>query len=139
MVGSSRNSTGLVQQRGDEFHLHAFAQGEFADLTLSLSDAEQFGHFGDGAFDARVGDAVDAGVEFEGFAGGQIPPELVLLAEQQRELAAVTVFAFPRHIAQHRASPPVGYSRPASILSVVVLPAPFGPRKPTSSPGLDGS
>ena len=34
-----------------------------------------------------------------------------------------------------RASPPVGWSRPESILSVVVLPAPFGPRKPTRSPG----
>src|SRR2546430_15780669 len=34
-----------------------------------------------------------------------------------------------------RASPLVGYSRPESIFSVVVLPAPFGPRKPTTSPG----
>ena len=33
-----------------------------------------------------------------------------------------------------RASPAVGYSRPDSILSVVVLPAPLGPRKPTTSP-----
>src|SRR6184192_4032949 len=31
--------------------------------------------------------------------------------------------------------PPVGWSRPVSILSVVVFPAPFGPRKPTISPG----
>src|SRR5213596_992215 len=31
--------------------------------------------------------------------------------------------------------PLVGYSRPASILSVVVLPAPFGPRNATISPG----
>src|SRR5919109_3843224 len=32
-------------------------------------------------------------------------------------------------------SPLVGYSKPESILSVVVLPAPLGPRKPTISPG----
>src|SRR2546425_2022353 len=32
-------------------------------------------------------------------------------------------------------SPDVGKSRPDSIFSVVVLPAPFGPRKPTTSPG----
>src|SRR5207249_5201723 len=32
------------------------------------------------------------------------------------------------------AVPLVGYSRPESIFSVVVLPAPFGPRNPTSSP-----
>src|SRR2546429_5523832 len=31
--------------------------------------------------------------------------------------------------------PLVGYSSPASILSVVVLPAPLGPRNPTISPG----
>src|SRR4249920_1234609 len=33
-----------------------------------------------------------------------------------------------------RASPPLTYRRPDSIFSVVVLPAPFGPRKPTISP-----
>src|SRR4029079_16134701 len=31
--------------------------------------------------------------------------------------------------------PPVGWSSPLSIFKVVVLPAPFGPRKPTTSPG----
>ena len=31
--------------------------------------------------------------------------------------------------------PEVGCSNPESIFSVVVLPAPFGPRKPTISPG----
>ncbi len=33
-----------------------------------------------------------------------------------------------------RALPDVGLSRPDSIFKTVVLPAPFGPRKPTSSP-----
>ena len=33
-----------------------------------------------------------------------------------------------------RALPDVGFSKPESILSTVVLPAPFGPRKPTNSP-----
>src|SRR5206468_3385366 len=32
------------------------------------------------------------------------------------------------------ASPEVVYRRPESILRVVVFPAPFGPRKPTTSP-----
>src|SRR3954452_14865763 len=31
--------------------------------------------------------------------------------------------------------PPVGCNRPLNIFNVVVLPAPFGPRKPTTSPG----
>jgi len=34
------------------------------------------------------------------------------------------------------AVPAVGLSSVVSIRSVVVLPAPLGPRKPTSSPGL---
>src|SRR5262245_61726578 len=37
------------------------------------------------------------------------------------------------------ASPEVGGSRPVSILIVVVLPAPFGPRKPNTSPGWTSS
>src|SRR4030081_3836670 len=34
-----------------------------------------------------------------------------------------------------RAWPLVGRTRPSSTLTVVVLPAPFGPRKPKTSPG----
>src|SRR5216684_9074783 len=34
-----------------------------------------------------------------------------------------------------RAWPLVGRTRPSRILTVVVLPAPFGPRKPNTSPG----
>src|ERR1043166_1527290 len=34
-----------------------------------------------------------------------------------------------------RAVPAVGVTRPSKILTVVVLPAPFGPRKPNTSPG----
>src|SRR5207342_2963108 len=34
-----------------------------------------------------------------------------------------------------RQRPPVGCNSPESIFSVVVLPAPLGPRKPTTSPG----
>ena len=34
-----------------------------------------------------------------------------------------------------RALPLVGWTRPVSILSVVVLPAPLGPKNPTTSPG----
>ena len=36
-----------------------------------------------------------------------------------------------------RPCPPEGCRRPESILRLVVLPAPFGPKKPTISPGGD--
>jgi hypothetical protein len=47
------------------------------------ADVEQFAQFGDGALRLGDGNAVDAGIEGEGFAGGQIPPELVLFPEQR--------------------------------------------------------
>ena len=40
-------------------------------------------------------------MQAERLGGGQIPPELVFLAHHQGETAAIGVFAFPRHVAQH--------------------------------------
>src|ERR1700730_6603002 len=41
----------------------------------------------------------------------------------------------PAGWANRRAWPLVGRTRPSRTLTVVVLPAPFGPRKPNTSPG----
>jgi len=47
---------GLVEQRRDEFHFHAFAEGKFADADVEfVADIEQFAHFGDGALEAVGG------------------------------------------------------------------------------------
>ena len=46
-------------------------------------------------------DAVDLLMEPERFGGGQVPPELVLLAHHEREPAAVGVVAFPGDEAEH--------------------------------------
>src|SRR5439155_11440832 len=40
------------------------------------------------------------------FEGRQIPPELILLAEQQRKLTAVAIIALPRHVAEHAGRAP---------------------------------
>ncbi len=46
-------------------------------------------------------DAIDLLMQPERFGGGQVPPELVLLAHHEREAAAVGVVALPGHEAQH--------------------------------------
>ena len=92
----------LVQQRGDELHLHAFAQGKFTHAHVQLvRHAQQLGQLAHGPAEAVLGNAVDLGIELEGFAGGEIPPELVLLPQHQGELPAVGIGAFPRHMAEH--------------------------------------
>src|SRR3990172_1485396 len=45
----------------------------------------------------------------------------------------------PSSLSISQALPPVGYISPTSILSVVVLPAPLGPRKPKTSPRFTSS
>ena len=53
------------------------------------------------ACELRRVDAIDLLVQAERFGGGQVPPELVLLAHHQREAAAIGVVALPGHVAEH--------------------------------------
>ena len=93
---------GLVQQRGDQLHLHALAQRQFPHHDIQfVPHVEHLRQLVQRMLKHGAGDAVDPGIEREGFLGGQIPPELVLLSEQQRKLAPVAVVAFPRCVAQH--------------------------------------
>ena len=91
-----------MQQRGDQFHFHPLAEGKFADIDVQLvRHAQQLGQFTHSGFEAVGGDAVNFGVQLQRFARRQIPPELVFLAEHERELAAICVGAFPRRVPQH--------------------------------------
>ena len=47
-------------------------------------------------------------VQAEGLGRGQIPPELIFLAHDQGEAAAVGVFAPPRNVSQHAGGPGSG-------------------------------
>ena len=102
IVGSSRNST----------------SGEWSSAAISSifirspSDSSRTGWFNSrvtsssSASSSRVRskrrlDAVDLLVQAERFVGGQVPPELVLLAHHQREAAAIGVFAFPGDMSHH--------------------------------------
>ncbi len=87
---------GLVEQGGDQLHLHPLAEGQLADgLAGELLDAEQLGQLAEGLAELVVGDGVDLPVELEAVGGGQVPPELVLLAHDEGELAAEGVLAVP--------------------------------------------
>ena len=81
-----------------------------------------------------VRDAVDGLVEQERIGGRDIPGKPAALAHHQGDRLQKSPVALPGRIAEHAGLPAVGWSRPESIFSVVVLPAPFGPRNPTTSP-----
>ena len=86
-----------VQERGDELHFHALAEGEFAHHDVEFgADGEEVDEFVERGFELRLGDAVDRAEEIEGLDGGEVPPELVFLAEHEGKETAVGVFAFGR-------------------------------------------
>ena len=103
IVGSSRNST----------------SGEWSRAAISSifirspSDSSRTGWLSSRRTSSRstssscvrsncVGvDAIDLLMEAERLGGGQVPPELVLLAHHQGEAAAIGVVALPGDVAQH--------------------------------------
>ena len=87
---------------------------------------------------AGGGDAVDFGVQFEGLAGGQVPPELVLLAEQQGELPAVAVVAFPGDVAEHAGRAAGGVEQAGQHFQGGGLARAVGAEKADQFAGLDG-
>src|SRR5437763_15499000 len=92
----------LMKQRGNQFHLHALAEGKFADHDIELvADRQQFAEFTDSPLESCGIDAVNLRIQLERFTRGQIPPKLILLAEEQSELAAVAIISLPRSIAEH--------------------------------------
>src|SRR6185312_10507600 len=83
-----------VEEGGDQLHLHALAEGELAHHHVELvADPEQFDQLLEGPPVVGGREAVDRAEEGEGLAGGQVPPELVLLAQDQGEDPPVGVFA----------------------------------------------
>ena len=93
----------------------------FAELDL-------VDHFAD---IARV--AVEALEERQGLIDGQLLGQLGVLELDAEQLAKVVGIRFPG-AAEDFDVARVGVSRPSQISIVVVLPAPFGPRRPKHSP-----
>ena len=71
-----------VEEGGDKLHLHALTEGEFAHHRAELvADLEQLDEFIEGGLALRLGQAVDVPQQMEGLDGGEVPPQLILLAE----------------------------------------------------------
>ena len=84
-----------VEERSDEFHFHPLAEGKLAHHHVEFgADGEKVDEFVEGGFELSFRNAVDGAEEIEGLDGGEIPPELVLLTEDEGEEAAIGVFAF---------------------------------------------
>ena len=92
---------------------------------------------GDAALEVAARDAVDAAVELERFARRKIPPELVLLAEQQGELLAVGDGPLPRREAQHRGRAAGGMEQAGEHLERGGLAGAVGPEEADELPFLD--
>jgi hypothetical protein len=71
-----------VEEGGDQLHLHALAEGELAHHHVQLgADSEQVDEFIERASVVGLGQTIDRPQQGEGFDGGQVPPQLILLAE----------------------------------------------------------
>ena len=124
---------GSVQDRLGDADQGALARGQLVAHALGqVGDAEALEGIGDGG--ALVADAVEAGEDAERFLdpeplgqrqvpGGEADVLHGLRATLGQAVATISIV------------PSSGVMAPRSISSVVVLPAPFGPRKPTRSPG----
>src|SRR5207248_11107204 len=69
--------------------------------------------------------------------GGQVPPELVLLPEQQRELTPVAVIPFPGHITQHASRATGGIKQTGQHFKRSGLPGAIWAEEPNQFTGLD--
>src|SRR5947207_2645385 len=92
----------LMDERRDQFHFHAFAQGKFAHHHVhSVSHFQKFCQPSDDLFEPAAVDSVDRAIELERFLRGQVPPERIFLSHEQTKLALHLIASFPRNKAQH--------------------------------------
>ena len=127
---------GLMQQRRRELALHPLAERELAHgLVDEIAEHEELDELRASLRIVGERHAVYRAIEPERLLGRQIPEQLLLVAEHEGDALAKWIPAGPRIASRHLApSPSWGRAVPVSILSVVVFPAPLGPRNATASP-----
>jgi hypothetical protein len=128
-----------VEQRRDELHLHAPAEGEAAQLDVELLfDVENGGEVVEGRLVGLVGDAVDLLEKQESVGGGEVPPELRFLAHDEGDLAPEAVVALPGRVAEHARLAPAGVDDPGQHLHERRLARPVRTDQPDDLALLDG-
>ena len=139
----------VVEDRADQFHLHALAERESADLGLEMAlDVEELGQSFQTLPIVALRDFVDTPPpppppppppeKRESIERREIPPELSLLSHDERDLPPEVERAFEGFLPKHASVARwLGEIRPERIFSKVVFPAPFAPIKPLNEPGFD--
>ena len=103
IVGSSRNSTSGEWSRAaiSSIFIRSPSESSRTGWLSSRRTSSRSTSSSCVLLKARRVDAVDLLMEAERLGGGQVPPELILLAHHEREAAAIGVLALPGHEAQH--------------------------------------
>ena len=130
-----QQDVGIVQQAGGQVQppLHAAAEGLHA-IVRAVGEADQVERGVDRLVERGARQAVERAEEAEVRARGQLVVEREILRhEADPALLRIGVAAQPRAVDEHVAVVRRRRS-PAIIETVVVLPAPFGPSRPTSCP-----
>src|SRR3954470_14535426 len=135
IVGSSRKSTrGRAHQPAGDLQAPPHPAGEgHHGRVLALPQPDHFEHLAHARRDQAGLDAVELGVQLEVLLGGQVPVQRRVLKTSpmwRRTSSRSLTTSWPAT----RALPLVGFASVHSMLIVVVLPAPFGPRNPNTSP-----
>ena len=87
----------LMNQRGDQLHLHPLAQRQLAHHHIHfVLNLEKFGQSADNLRKTSAIDSVDRAVQLQRFLRGQVPPERIFLTHEQTELTFHFIAAFPR-------------------------------------------
>ena len=125
-----KEDLGTVEQGGDELHLHPLAERKFANRPAQQAmDVEHLGQAIAGLLELLRIDVINMLMQPERLGGRQVPPELVLLAHHQGETAAIGVFAFPGHVADHRSRATGGGEHAGEQFQRGRLARPVGPEK----------
>ena len=136
VVGSSRKSTlRLVDERARQVEppLHPAGVGLGAPVG-GVGQPDQLEQLGGALTTGGAGDPVEAALELEQLPAGLDRIQADLLQRHADAAAHLRRRRRPRRGRRPIALPSVGGSSVHSILTMVDLPAPFGPRKPKTSP-----
>ena len=106
----------------------------FTRLRAPLPQFDHLHHLAHALADQLARHAVELGVQAQVLLGGEVAVERGVLEDEADVAAHVVAFAHDVVARPPCALPPVGRTSVQSMLIVVDLPAPLGPRKPNVSP-----
>jgi hypothetical protein len=105
------------------------------ELVLPAQELEELEQLPRPRLDALTLQAVEAAVEAEELRGGELLVQEGAVGDEARSADLAPAGSEERSCPSMLTDPEVGFKSPAMTRMVVVLPAPFGPRKPWISPG----